>query len=120
MRQNGHGAEFTGRYRQTRADYDRKPAKPVLDGEPIYEDHPISFNAKKLGHPIAADVRRPLYWDLFSGACGHTYGHHSVWQILEAGPGTDQRPAHALDRGDRPARRGADALPAGCSSRGRS
>jgi hypothetical protein len=22
-----------------------------------------------------------LYWDLFSGACGHTYGHHSVWQM---------------------------------------
>ena len=30
---------------------------------------------------MAADVRRPLYWDLFSGACGHTYGHHSVWQM---------------------------------------
>jgi len=26
-------------------------------------------------------VRRPLYWELFSGACGHTYGHHSVWQM---------------------------------------
>lgn len=81
MRQNGHVAEFTGRYDQTRADYDRTPVKPVLDGEPIYEDHPVSFDAKKLGHSIAADVRRPLYWDLFSGACGHTYGHHSVWQM---------------------------------------
>ena len=50
MRQNGHVAEFTGRYDQTRADYDRTPVKPVLDGEPIYEDHPVSFNAKKLGH----------------------------------------------------------------------
>ena len=36
---------------------------------------------KKLGHSIASDVRRPLYWDLFSGAFGHTYGHHSVWQM---------------------------------------
>ena len=53
MRQNGHVAEFTGRYDQTRADYDRTPIKPVLDGEPIYEDHPVSFNAKKLGHSIA-------------------------------------------------------------------
>ena len=26
-------------------------------------------------------MRRPLYWDLFTGACGHTYGHHSVWQM---------------------------------------
>jgi hypothetical protein len=64
-----------------RADYDRTPVKPVLDGEPIYEDHPVSFDAKKLGHSIAADVRRPLYWDLFNGAFGHTYGHHSVWQM---------------------------------------
>jgi hypothetical protein len=85
MRQNGHVAEFTGRYSQTRADYDRTPAKPVLDGEPLYEDHPVSFNAKDLGHSVAADVRRPLYWDLFSGACGHTYGHHSVWQMWQPG-----------------------------------
>lgn len=81
MRQNGHVPEFTGRYELTRSDYDRTPAKPVLDGEPIYEDHPVSFDARKLGHSIASDVRRPLYWDLFSGAFGHTYGHHSVWQF---------------------------------------
>ena len=81
MRQNGHVAEFTGRYDKTRTDYDRTPVKPVLDGEPVYEDHPLSFKAKELGHSIAADVRRPLYWDLFTGACGHTYGHHSVWQM---------------------------------------
>ena len=81
MRQNGHVAEFTGRYDQTRADYDRTPIKPVLDGEPIYEGHPVSFNAKNFGHSIAADIRRPFYWDVFSGACGHTYGHHSVWAM---------------------------------------
>ena len=81
LRQNGHQAEFTGSYGQTRTDYDRSPPKPVIDGEPLYEDHPISFDAKKYGHSVAADVRRPLYWDLFSGACGHTYGHHSVWQM---------------------------------------
>lgn len=81
LRQNGHGAEFTGRYDKTRADYNRTPVKPVLDGEPIYEDHPVSFDAAKFGHSLAADVRRPLYWDLFNGAFGHTYGHHSVWQM---------------------------------------
>lgn len=85
MRQNGHQAEFTGRYDQTRADYDRAPVKPVVDGEPIYEDHPVSFNAKNFGHSVAADTRRPLYWDLFTGACGHTYGHHSVWQMWAPG-----------------------------------
>lgn len=85
MRQNGHQSEFTGRYDKTRADYDRTPTKPVLDGEPIYEDHPMSFKAKELGHSTAADVRRALYWDLFGGACGHTYGHHSVWQFYARG-----------------------------------
>ena len=85
MRQNGHVAEFTGRYDQTRADYDRTPVKPVLDGEPLYEDHPVSFNAPNLGHSIASDVRRPLYWDLFGGAFGHTYGNHAVWQFWAPG-----------------------------------
>lgn len=102
MRQNGHVAEFTEPYSQTRADYDRAPVKPVIDGEPIYEDHPVSFDAKKLGHSIAADVRRPLYWDLFTGACGHTYGHHSVWQMWQPGRSPVNNPllpwSEALDQ----------------------
>ena len=85
MRQNGHGPEFTGRYNKTLDDYKRTPVKPVLDGEPIYEDHPVSFKANELGHSIGSDVRRPLYWNLFAGAFGHTYGHHSVWQMWSAG-----------------------------------
>lgn len=86
MRQNGHGAEYE-RYINTRADYDRQPVKPVLDGEPIYEDHPVSFDPGRQGHSVAADVRRALYWDLFLGAFGHTYGHHSVWQMAAPGRG---------------------------------
>lgn len=85
LRQNGHEPEFPGRYSKTRTDYDRTPIKPVLDAEPIYEDHPVSFNAREHGHSIAADTRHALYWDLFSGACGHTYGHHSVWQMWSPG-----------------------------------
>lgn len=81
MRQNGHAVEFTGRYDKTRFDYDRVPVKPVLDGEPVYEDHPVNFRANELGHSISGDVRRTIYWDLFTGAFGHTYGHHSVWQF---------------------------------------
>ncbi len=102
MRQNGHVAEFTERYAQTRVDHDRTPTKPVLDGEPIYEDHPVSFDAKKLGHSIASDVRRPLYWNLFSGAFGHTYGHHSVWQMWSTGKNPINNPlmpwAEAMDQ----------------------
>jgi hypothetical protein len=85
MRQNGHVTEWNGRYDKTHADYLRTPVKPVLDGEPIYEDHPVNFKANDLGHSIASDVRRPLYWNLFGGAFGHTYGHHSVWQMWAEG-----------------------------------
>jgi hypothetical protein len=83
LRQNGHGLEYTGHYDQTHVDYDRTPVEPVIDGEPIYEDHPVSFDAKHFGHSVAADVRRALYWDLFSGACGHTYGNHAIWQFYD-------------------------------------
>jgi hypothetical protein len=85
MRQNGHIVKFNEGYQNTRVDYDRTPIKPVLDGEPIYEDHPVSFRPKDLGHSISSDVRRPLYWNLFTGAFGHTYGHHSVWQMWQPG-----------------------------------
>ena len=83
MRQNGHNADYTYTYSNTFNDYQKQPVKPVIDGEPLYEDHPLSFDAARLGHSTAADVRRPLYWNLFNGAFGHTYGHHSVWQMYE-------------------------------------
>jgi hypothetical protein len=33
-----------------------------------------------------------LYWNLLSGACGHTYGHHSVWQMWREGRNPINRP----------------------------
>lgn len=92
MCQNGHNADYTGNYSRTADDYALQPPKPVIDGEPLYEDHPLSFNAAKFGHSVAADVRRPLYWDLFNGAFGHTYGHHSVWQMYD--PDKNRQPVN--------------------------
>ena len=80
MRQNGHG-DHTKTWSRIFSDYSLQPVKPVLDGEPLYEDHPISFNAAEHGYSNAHDIRRFLYLDLFAGAFGHTYGHHSVWQF---------------------------------------
>lgn len=57
-------------------DYALVPARPVVDIEPLYEDHPVAG-----GHSSAADVRRILYWNVFSGAGGVGYGHHSIWQF---------------------------------------
>lgn len=61
--------------------YNMQPYKPVLDGEPIYEDHPVCFNPKDLGLSSAYDVRKSAYLDLFAGAFGHTYGCHDIWQM---------------------------------------
>lgn len=61
--------------------YNLKPVKPVLDGEPLYEDHPVCFNAKDLGTSSAYDVRKLAWLDVFAGAFGHTYGCHDIWQM---------------------------------------
>ena len=61
--------------------YNMQPYKPVMDGEPIYEDHPVCFNVKDLGTSSAYDVRKSAYLDLFAGAFGHTYGCHDIWQM---------------------------------------
>ena len=92
MRQNGHSTSYTERYHMTLKDYQLTPVKPVIDAEPIYEDHPINFKPDENGHSVAADVRRPLYWNLFGGAFGHTYGHHSVWQMYAIGKEPVNRP----------------------------
>ena len=65
--------------------YNRLPTKPVLDGETIYEDHPVCFNARDLGISSAYDVRKNAYLDVFAGACGHTYGCHDIWQMYAPG-----------------------------------
>jgi hypothetical protein len=80
MFQNGH-CRNTAVYDKIYKAWLRTPAKPVIDGEPIYEDHPVCFNVKDLGTSSAYDIRQYAYLDLFSGACGHTYGCHDIWQF---------------------------------------
>ena len=92
VRQNGHEAHWN-RYAQTKEDYDRVPAVPVFDMEPLYEDHPINASADTHGCSTAADVRRTFYWSVFYGGCGYTYGHHSVWQFWSEKHEPVNRPA---------------------------
>lgn len=65
-------------------DYGLSPAKPVLDAEPNYEDHPV--NPWPVWDPANGyfrdyDVRKQIYRSVFAGGCGVTYGHHAVWQF---------------------------------------
>lgn len=80
MHQSGHSERFIPNYRKIAADFSLSPVKPCMDGEPIYEDHPFNWNPE-YGIAGEEDVRRAAYWALFSGAFGHTYGCHPVWQF---------------------------------------
>ena len=83
MLQTGHGHPELERIRKMiTANWQRTPAKPVLDGEPRYENHPIQFDARK-GYFQAGDVRQAIYAGLLSGGCGFTYGCHAIWQFAQ-------------------------------------
>ncbi|MGI6202378.1 MAG: glycoside hydrolase family 140 protein [Eubacteriales bacterium] len=56
-------------------------AKPYMDSEPRYEDHPACFNTKTGYYWDSSDVRQNAYWNVLSGACGHTYGNHCIWSM---------------------------------------
>ena len=87
MMQSGHGAgpdvpvwDWISR------DRDFAPAKPTIDGEPNYEDHPVSPWPKwdpARGYFRDHDVRKQMYRAVFAGACGAIYGHHAVWQFYD-------------------------------------
>ena len=86
MCQTGHGQRSYSIYKRLIIrDYALKPVKPCFDGEPRYEDHPVGWNPNTLGWFDDADIRQAMYWNLFSGGFGHTYGCHPVWQMLAPG-----------------------------------
>ncbi len=84
MFQSGHGSRNKANYRWTEANYQLTPTKPTLDGEPCYEDHPIDWKPEN-GWFDAYDVRKLAYWSMLSGALGHTYGNHNIWQMWQPG-----------------------------------
>jgi hypothetical protein len=81
MLQSGHSAKNIENDKKIDHDYALDPAKPALDGEPRYEDHPVNWKPAN-GWFDDADVRQGAYWALFAGAHGHTYGCHDIWQFL--------------------------------------
>jgi hypothetical protein len=86
MHQTGHGlAPNTESWARIAKDYQLTPVKPVMDGEPLYEDHPLAFRAREYGYSFDAHIRQRAYWSVFSGSCGHTYGNHSLWQMYAPG-----------------------------------
>ena len=65
--------------------FEKKPLRPVIDGEPSYEDIPQGLHDVNDPRWQDYDVRRYAYWAVFGGAFGHTYGHNSVMQFIRPG-----------------------------------
>jgi len=107
MMQSGHGS---GRdvpvWERIARDYALEPPRPVLDGEPNYEDHPVNPWPRwdpTNGYFRDHDVRKQLYRSVFAGGCGVTYGHHAMWQFAgERHPPINHADRDWFDALDRP------------------
>jgi hypothetical protein len=75
--QSGHG-RWALNWMMVEHAYTMKPTMPVIDLE-------TSYPGFRHGRPPTVatddDARRAAYWAVFAGAAGHTYGHHSIWQM---------------------------------------
>jgi hypothetical protein len=109
MIQSGHSAKNFANYDMIARDYGKTPLKPVLDGEPRYEDHPVNWKPQEQGWFDEVDVRQAAYWAVFAGAFGHTYGCHPIWQMASLGPGENRSRPAQLDGSARSAGSGPDA-----------
>jgi hypothetical protein len=89
MLQGGHCLRYDTRRDLIAAAYNSSPTRPFLDGEPLYAAHPYCWDNPPDGYSTPIDIRRDVYWSVFAGAAGHTYGNHTVWQFL----GATDRPA---------------------------
>ncbi len=107
MMQSSHGRKEVETWEDINILWDLEPAKPCLDGEPNYEDHPIAPWPQwdpKNGYFRDHEVRKQLYRSVFAGGFGVTYGHHHVWQMWDyhrqvKNNGFELRPWYdALDR----------------------
>ncbi len=88
MYQSSHGAHDHDNGFYAEHDYQLKPTKPTLDGEPRYELIPAGFynkGASPMDLFTDYDCRQAAYWSVLAGACGHTYGHNSIWQMWSSG-----------------------------------
>jgi len=75
--QSGHG-RWALNWMMVEHAYSIKPTMPVIGLE-------SSYPGVRHGRPPSTatddDARRAAYWAVFAGAAGHTYGHHSIWQM---------------------------------------
>lgn len=82
MSQTGHRVSSPD-YNTNINAYKLSIARPHINGEPNYEDHPNDFQPEKKGWMDDFDTREAAYWNILSGGAGHTYGNHNIWQMYD-------------------------------------
>jgi Protein of unknown function (DUF4038)/Putative collagen-binding domain of a collagenase len=81
--QSGHGwAAKT--YRFISQDYGLSPAKPTVDMEPPYENHPTGAKTPRID---SHQVRKGAYWAVLAGAAGHGYGALDLFHLYKEDQG---------------------------------
>lgn len=70
-------------------DYNLKPVKPTMDGEPSYENIPHGLHDSLQPRWKDSDLRRYAYWSVFAGGAGFTYGENGVMQFNKMGDWTE-------------------------------
>ena len=86
MYQSSHAARDHDNGLYAEHDYKLKPVKPTMDSEPRYEGIPVGFynrGVSAIERFDDYDSRQAAYWSLLAGACGHTYGNNSIWQMYK-------------------------------------
>ena len=109
MLQTGH-TSLNRNYDLVAADYDRIPAKPVVDGEGGYEGIADAMAPPNKIEPH--DVRRIAYCGVFAGAAGYTYGANGLFGAASRATGPGPRAGRGeASRGDgRGAARGGEGI----------
>ncbi|MFG6685744.1 glycoside hydrolase family 140 protein [Mariniflexile sp. HNIBRBA6329] len=70
-------------YKYVQVDFNLKPTKPTLDGEPSYEGIPQGLHDTLQPLWNDNDLRRYAYWSVFAGGAGFTYGNNHIMQMHE-------------------------------------
>jgi hypothetical protein len=69
-------------YKQVLEDLQLPNAKPTVNGEPCYEDHPVDWKPNENGWFNDFDVTQSTYQSVLAGSLGHTFGNHNIWQFF--------------------------------------
>lgn len=70
-------------YQYIQEDYALTPAKPTVDMEPSYENHPTRTGPRIDSH----QVRKGAYWAVLAGAAGHGYGAMDLFYLYQESDG---------------------------------